>query len=66
MHERTALFVEQRERFHLSFVATSCDLNFPNGDSYSPLEITLYSKRTISSAYSGEGLATVEISYTEW
>ena len=25
-HERTALFVEQRERFHLPFVATSSDI----------------------------------------
>ena len=37
-HERTALFVEQRERFHLPFVATSCDL--PSWR-YSLLEITL-------------------------
>jgi len=37
-HERTALFVEQRERFHLPFVATSCDLPSPR---YSLLEITL-------------------------
>ena len=37
-HERTALFVEQRERFHLQFVATSCDLPSPR---YSLLEITL-------------------------
>ena len=37
-HERTALFVEQRERFHLPFAATSCDLPSPR---YSLLEITL-------------------------
>ena len=37
-HERTALFVEQRERFHLPFVATSYDL--PSWR-YSLLEITL-------------------------
>jgi len=37
-HERTALFVEQRECFHLPFVATSCDLPSPR---YSLLEITL-------------------------
>jgi len=37
-HERTALFVEQRERFQLPFVATSCDLPSPR---YSRLEITL-------------------------
>ena len=37
-HERTALFVEQRERFHLPFVATSCDLSSLK---YSLLEITL-------------------------
>jgi len=37
-HERTALFVEQRERFHLPFVATLCDLPSPR---YSLLEITL-------------------------
>ena len=36
-HERTALFVEQRECFHLPFVATSCDLPSPR---YSLLEIT--------------------------
>ena len=28
-HEGIALFVEQRERFHLPFVATSCDLPSP-------------------------------------
>jgi len=37
-HERTALFVEQRERFHLLLVATSCDLSSPR---YSLLGITL-------------------------
>ena len=37
-HERIALFVEQRERFHLPFVATLCDLPSPR---YSLLEITL-------------------------
>ena len=37
-HERTALFVEQRECFHLPFVTTSCDL--PSWR-YSLLEITL-------------------------
>jgi len=37
-HGRTALFVEQRERFHLPFVATSYDL--PSWR-YSLLEITL-------------------------
>ena len=37
-HERTALFVEQRECFHLPFVTTSCDL--PSWR-YSRLEITL-------------------------
>jgi len=37
-HERTALFVGQRERFHLPFVATSCDLPSPR---YSLLEITV-------------------------
>jgi len=36
--ERTALFVEQRQRFHLPFVATSCDLPSLR---YSLLEITL-------------------------
>ena len=36
--ERTALFVEQREHFHLPFVATLCDL--PSWR-YSLLEITL-------------------------
>ena len=38
MHKRTTLFVEQRERFHLPFVATSCNL-LPLR--YSPLEIIL-------------------------
>jgi len=36
--ERPALFVEQREHFHLPFVATSCDLP---SQRYSLLEITL-------------------------
>jgi len=38
MCERTALFVEQRECFHLPFVTTSCDLP---SQRYSLLEITL-------------------------
>ena len=37
-HERAALFVEQREHFHLPFVATLCDLPSPR---CSLLEITL-------------------------
>jgi len=49
--ERPALFVEQRERFRLPFVATLCDLPSLR---YSLLEIThLFSKRTICT-YSGE------------
>ena len=50
-HERTALFVEQRERFHLPFVATSCDLPSLR---YSLLEITHSFRNAQICTYPGE------------